>query len=101
MHILSYISAMSTPLLYVCICTVSAYGVWGCTREPCLAALWGVTDDEKFRYCVTRCATMRCETAHFGLRNGPFRRLKWAVSQAKMGRFANQLFPSGIMTLVG
>lgn len=39
---------------------------------------------------VTHCATMRCKTAHFALRNGPFRTAIRAVSQGEMGRFANR-----------
>ena len=39
---------------------------------------------------VTHCATMRCKTAHFTLRKGPFRNAIRAVSQGEMGRFANR-----------
>ena len=39
---------------------------------------------------VTHCATARCKTAHFTLRNGPFRTAIRAVSQGEMGRFANR-----------
>ena len=28
-----------------------------------------------------------CETGHIALRNGPFRRLKWPILEAKMARF--------------
>lgn len=41
-------------------------------------------------YLVTHCATARCKTAHFTLRNGPFRNAIRAVSQGEMGRFANR-----------
>ena len=45
------------------------------------------TDNQR----VAKWAILPCKTGHFIVRNGPFYRAKWAVSQRKMGRFANQV----------
>ena len=34
-----------------------------------------------------------CETGHFATQNGPFRTMKWAVSESKMGRFGGRNGP--------
>ena len=42
---------------------------------------------------------MRCKTAHFAVRNGPFWLVKWAESQCETGRIAFLYWPSRMLVL--
>ena len=42
---------------------------------------------------------MRCKTAHFAVRNGPFGLVKWAESQCETGRIAFLYWPSRMLVL--